>query len=212
MLKTKDLQFSYLGGQPLTLPDIHCNAGEHWLLLGQSGSGKTTLLHLLAGLRTPQQGSIWVGDQEMTALSPAKLDAFRGKNIGLIFQQAYFLRALTVAENLAVAQSMAGTTPDMDLIKEILGRLNIGHKMKSRPDQLSVGEQQRVAIARALVNSPSVILADEPTSALDDGNTDEVIALIREQAEAVKATLLIVTHDSRLRSEFSNQITLQSIG
>ena len=91
----------------------------------------------------------------------------------------------------------------------MLERLNVGHKLNARPDRLSQGEQQRVAIARALVNSPKVILADEPTSALDDVNTEEVIQLLEEQAKAVNATLLVVTHDGRLKDRFSNKIQIQ---
>ena len=103
---------------------------------------------------------------------------------------------------------MDGLKPDRKRIQTLLDRLNIGDKLRKKTNQLSVGEQQRVAIARAIVNQPVVILADEPTSALDDKNTSEVISLLEEQAKAVSATLLVVTHDNRLTTHFSNQITL----
>jgi ABC-type lipoprotein export system ATPase subunit len=208
MLKTTKLQFSYDGKTKLSFPDINCLSGEHWLLLGQSGSGKTTLLHLLGGLLSPQGGTIEVANTKMSALSSAQLDKFRGRNIGIIFQAAHFVRALTVEENLVLAQQLAGLPPDRPRIAELLKRLNLGHKLRAKPRRLSVGEQQRAAIARAIVNKPDIILADEPTSALDDHNCEQVAQLLEEQAAAVGATLLVVTHDSRLKARFPKQITL----
>lgn len=209
MLVTKNLQYAYQGAAtPLNFPDIECATGEQWLLLGQSGSGKTTLLHLLAGLRTPQAGTIQVNDTVINQLPSRELDHFRGRNIGVIFQEAHFVRALTVAENLLLAQNLAGAAPDINAVEEILNHLNVGHKLHARTSQLSVGEQQRVNIARAVINKPSVILADEPTSALDDKNTAQVIELLRQEAGEARATLLIVTHDNRLKTIFEKQIEL----
>jgi len=211
MLQTENLSFSYKGSSALNFPDIHCQKGEQWLLLGQSGSGKTTLLHLLGGLLSPSSGTVKVGDTILKKLSTAQLDKFRGKHIGIIFQKAYFIRALTVEENLQLAQKLAGVPISKTRIKELLDRLNVGHKLKSKPNNLSQGEQQRVAIARALVNQPTIILADEPTSALDDTNCEEVIQLLEEEAAAVGATLLVVTHDARLKERFKQQISLASL-
>lgn len=208
MLKTQDIQFSYSGGKPLKFPNIQCQKGEQWLLLGQSGSGKTTLLHLLGGMLTPQSGDIFVGDTSISQLKASDLDRFRGQNIGIIFQTAHFINALTIEENLVLAQELAGNKADKKLIVQYLNQLNLGHKLKSKPSELSVGEQQRVAIVRALINKPSIILADEPTSALDDKNTQEVIQLLENQAAEAGATLLIVTHDTRLKDYFKNQIIL----
>lgn len=210
MLVTKNLSYQYAkGDRPLLqFPDINCGDGEQWLLLGQSGSGKTTLLQLLAGLRTPKTGEVTVKDTVINHLSTRELDYFRGQQIGIIFQQSHFVRSLTVSENLALARKLAGLPPDISLIKDLLAQLNVGHKLNARPQQLSVGEQQRVAIARALVNKPNFILADEPTSALDDQNTAQVVSLLREQAEQAGATLLVVTHDNRLKTIFEQQITL----
>jgi len=144
----------------------------------------------------------------LTTLSGQAKDKFRGRNIGIIFQNSHFIRSLNVEENLMLAQRLAKMPIDKARIRRLLERLNVGHKLKSSTDQLSVGEQQRVAIARALVNKPKIILADEPTSALDDINCDQVIELIEEVANEVKATLLVVTHDARLSSKFPNQINL----
>ncbi len=208
MLKSTQLQFSYAGGAPLKFPDINCETGERWLLLGQSGSGKTTLLHLLGGLLTPDQGTVTVADTTLSDLSGGTRDKFRGRFIGIIFQKSHFIRSLSVEENLMLAQKLAGAKIDRARIAELLKKLNVGHKLKSRPENLSVGEQQRVAIARALVNRPAIILADEPTSALDDKNCEEVINLLEAEAQGVGATLLVVTHDGRLKERFEKQIIL----
>jgi len=208
MLQTKALQYSYDGNNQLHFPDIDCKKGEHWLLLGQSGSGKTTLLHLLGGLLSPKGGVVNIDGTNIANLKGSALDRFRGQRVGIIFQKAHFVKSLTVEENLLLAQQLAGSPASKPRIRELLERLNVVHKYRSKPDRLSAGEQQRVAIARALVNQPAIILADEPTSALDDANCNEVIHLLEEQAAAVSATLLVVTHDSRLKAAFRNQIHL----
>ncbi len=208
MLQTNKLEYSYDGKQKIRFPDINCQKNEHWLLLGQSGSGKTTLLHLLGGMLSVQKGSIQITGTELETLSQAALDRFRGQKIGVIFQKSHFVRALTVEENLMLAQTLAGLNIDKRRIVELLDHLNIGHKLKSKPSRLSVGERQRAAIARALINRPDIILADEPTSALDDLNCQEVIRLIEREATEVGATLLVVTHDQRLKDRFKNRIQL----
>ena len=209
MLQTKQLSFTYDGKTILSFPDIDCQKGQQYLILGQSGSGKTTLLHLLGGLRKAQQGQVIIAGTNISDLSTSGLDKFRGENIGIIFQQAHFASALTVEENLLLAPYLVGRKQSKARVFELLDRLNIGHKLKEKTGALSVGEQQRVAIARALMNKPSIILADEPTSALDDINCEEVIQLLETQAREENATLLIVTHDGRLKERFENKIILE---
>lgn len=208
MLTTNDISYTYDGTNTLHFPNIKCERGERWLLLGQSGIGKTTLLHILGGLRTPKKGKIIIGDTDIYALSSSQMDRFRGKNIGIVFQQSPFLKALSVGENLAVAQQLAGQSVSKERIKTLLDRLNLGHKLKEKTTALSQGEQQRLAIARAVINKPVLILADEPTSALDDVNCRQVVSLLETQAKEENATLVIVTHDQRLKDIFPNQITL----
>ncbi|MCB0634089.1 MAG: ATP-binding cassette domain-containing protein [Saprospiraceae bacterium] len=208
MLRAERLVFTYPSGPKLEFPDIRCQQAEQVLLLGQSGSGKTTLLQLLGGLRKPDAGQVVIGDTVINRLSTGTLDRFRGRQLGIIFQTPHFVRALSVEDNLLLAQRLAGQSSDRGRVAELLQRLDIPQKASVRPDQLSVGEQQRVAIARALVNRPLLILADEPTSALDDKNAAQVVALLSEQATADGATLLIVTHDQRLKDKFSKQIHL----
>lgn len=208
MLQTKNLSYSYDNSHWIDFPDILCEKDQRYLVLGQSGKGKTTFLHLCAGLLQSKKGSVVVNDTDISNLSGRALDRFRGDHIGIIFQQPHFMSALNVAENLMIAQKLAGKSIDKKAIAALLDKLNIGHKLDSRTSNLSQGEKQRVAIARALVNKPSVILADEPTSALDDTNCDEVVKLLEHTADEVNATLVIVTHDNRLMDHFSNQIRL----
>lgn len=208
MLKTHNISHTYKGQQPIRFDDINCAANTHWLVLGNSGCGKTTLLHMIAGLLKPTTGHVEIGDTNISKLPGSQLDHFRGQKIGVIFQKPHFVRSLNVAANLHLAQYLAGMKKDKKRIEEILGSLNMAHKLKAMPNELSQGEQQRVAIARAVINAPKLILADEPTSALDDQNSKEVISLLESQASAQKATLLIVTHDQRLKDHFPNRIQL----
>ena len=209
MISTQKLKYTYPGGLLLDFPDFSCEAKEVMLVLGTSGVGKTTLLHLLGGILTTQQGSVNISGTEINKLSEANLDHFRGKNIGIVFQQNHFINALTVIENVILAQSLAGNKTDKKAAMILLERLKIGHKANKSIRDLSQGEKQRVAIARALINSPKLILADEPTSALDDMNCEEVLTLIEEQAKAAGSALIIVTHDTRLKDKIANRIILQ---
>jgi len=211
MLNTAGLRYRYPdAAAEMVFPDLSLEKGRELLLLGASGTGKTTLLHLVAGMRTPTQGSVDLAGQPFSALGTAERDRSRGRNMGIVFQTAHFVRSLTVRENLALARSLAGCTPDDGMVTGLLSDLGLGHKVDARVDALSVGEQQRVSIARAVVHGPGLILADEPTSALDDANTDAVLALLRAQADRTGAALLIVTHDQRLKDRMSDRVELAS--
>lgn len=208
MIRTRSLQFSYHNSKKFQFPDITLQDGEELLVLGESGIGKTTLVHLMAGLLQAESGSIELGDINISCLSPAKMDHFRGQHIGLVFQRPHFINALCLRENLLLIQFLAGADQDLDHIRLVLNRLGMGEKLQEKPNRLSQGEQQRAAIAMALINQPSLILADEPTSSLDDKNCFKVVGLLQEQASLNNAHLIIITHDRRLKARFQNFLTL----
>jgi putative ABC transport system ATP-binding protein len=182
--------------------------GRHSLVLGPSGCGKSTLLHLIAGLLPPTRGRILVAGRDLSALRAAELDRWRGRTIGIVLQNLHLITALSARDNLRLARALAGLPDDGARIGRLLDELGLSARTAARPPQLSQGEAQRLAIARAVVNRPALILADEPTSALDDGNCDAVLALLRAQAEASGATLLIATHDARLKAHFAHRLEL----
>lgn len=211
MLETKNLSFQYSGGGALRFPDISLSKGENRLILGNSGCGKTTFLHLIGGLLSLQKGEITINKTALSKLKSKALDQFRGQNMGFIFQQPHLIKALSVKENLFLAQYLAGKPQDLKKIIEVLELLDMASKINSKVYQLSQGQQQRIAIARAIVNSPSLLLADEPTSSLDDENCKRVIDLLKKVASVNQTSLLITTHDSRLKNEVKNHTILQAI-
>jgi len=208
MIQTRDLKYTYNSSRQIHFQDLSLGEGEHVLLLGESGSGKTTLLHLLGGLLKSQHGSIEVNGTDLTKLSESELDKFRGHHYGFIFQRNHLIQALPVEKNLLMAPFLAGMPQDHDRVEEVLTQLGIADKKNAAIRELSLGQAQRVAIARAVLNKPSVILADEPTSALDDKNCERVIELLLSVAEQNRSSLVIATHDHRLKSKIKNVIQL----
>ncbi|MEL6533952.1 MAG: ATP-binding cassette domain-containing protein [Bacteroidota bacterium] len=208
MLRTQSLFFAYNPGTEFRFPDIELDAGENLLVLGESGIGKTTLLHLMAGLLPPNAGKVDLNGTVLHELSVTQLDRFRGENIGLVYQRPHFIKALSLEENLALVQYLAGKSQDKKRRQEVTDSLGIGHKLREKPHNLSQGEQQRAAIALAVINRPQVILADEPTASLDNKNCTKVADLFQEQAAATGARLIIITHDERLKQQFQNTLTL----
>ncbi len=197
------LTHRYPGGESLSFEDLDVLAGQHTLILGNSGSGKTTLLHILSGLLKPLTGSVQIEGQPLYGLPQRKLDTYRGQRIGLIFQEAHLVKSLTVKENLLIAQGFAGNKTDHERIREVLALLDLDRKASSYPNQLSRGQLQRAAIARAVVNHPAILVADEPTASLDDSNTERVLELLLTQAERHGATLIIATHDKRVKTRIA---------
>lgn len=208
MISTSNITFSYNKDQIFHMPDLYCEAGNTILITGDSGKGKTTYLHILGGLLQPTSGAIEINKENMLALSEKKLDKFRGKNIGIVFQKSHFVSALTVLENLEMASWLATGNKNSARAKRLLEQLDVANQVNKLPSQLSIGQQQRVSIARALMNEPKVLLADEPTSSLDDKNAEKVIELLTSLSNEYKAALVIVTHDSRIKEKFINKITL----
>lgn len=206
MLEIKNIEFYYQQDQKFNLPDISLQAGKELLILGRSGSGKTTLLNIIAGLLKPIKGEVSIDGVSIYSLSGAKLDKFRGKNLGIIFQKPHILSPLTVEENLKLANFFVGQQGEKN--ETLLKELGIYEKRKAKVNTLSEGEAQRVSIARALANGPKLILADEPTASLDDYNASVVIRLLQEQAKKFNAALIIVTHDQRVKEHIPNHINI----
>ena len=204
-LSVQGVSHSY-GSVNLAMPDVVLNAGQSCAVVGPSGCGKTSLLHLVAGLLTPQTGEVAVAGTRLDRLSQAARDRFRGRHVGMVLQQPRLLRALTLLDNLLLAQRLAGHALDRSVAEARLQALGLGHRLHHRPDQLSQGEAQRAAVARALLGRPCLILADEPTSSLDDANAHQVLHLLTEEAAACSAALLVVTHDQRVRGQLDLEI------
>lgn len=208
MIELKNAVHRYNADTVIHLPDLHMEQGEQRLLIGPSGCGKSTLLHILAGILKPSEGTLSVCGTDLYALSEAERDTFRGRRIGLIFQQMHLIDSISVLENIVLAGLMAGLPRDRSRAEELCRRLEIHEKLHAAPDTLSQGQKQRVSIARAVMNRPAVILADEPTSSLDDERAAQVIGILKEQAAAVNATLVISTHDHRLTDHIQNRTQL----
>ena len=206
MLKTESLNIDYVE-RSLSFPDIDMSNTNQLLIIGQSGSGKTSLLNAIGGLQKPSAGKVWINETDIYQLSSKKLDFFRGRNIGFVFQQPHFISSLDVESNLKFAQYFVGKK-DVMVIHKLLDQVGLLHRKKSRIHELSEGEKQRISIIRAVINSPSIILADEPTSALDDNSCEKILELINSIAVENNAKLIIVTHDQRLKDKYSQKLNL----
>ena len=175
--------------------------GEVVLIMGPSGSGKTTLLSMMGALLRPTSGSIHLDGTEISALSESRLPAIRLRQFGFIFQDFNLLSALTVLENVALVAELAGlrSRAARDKAIMLLTHLGLGKRLGFLPEKLSGGEKQRVAIARALINEPTLILADEPTANLDSKIGREIMRLLRGIAKEQGRSVVIVSHDQRIR-------------
>ena len=209
MFDLRNLRHAYYGTDVLNVAAWRADQGAHWLVLGPSGSGKTTLLHILAAILTPTAGSVSVAGQDLTALGAHQLDRFRGQHIGIVLQRLHLVPSLTVMNNLSLAQYLAGLAQDGARVREVLASLGVSDKAGAYPHELSFGQAQRVAVARAVVNGPKLLLADEPTSNLDDVRCAQAYGLLESQARAYGATLVVATHDQRIKARMSNHYELK---
>jgi ABC-type lipoprotein export system ATPase subunit len=210
MFNVHNLKHAYNGTEVLNVAAWQGEQGSEWLMLGPSGSGKTTLLHILAGIQRPTSGSASVAGQDLGALRAAELDRFRGRHVGLVLQRLHLISSLSVLRNLLLAQYLAGLPQDPARAREALTSLDLADKADAFPHELSFGQAQRVAVARAVVNRPQLVLADEPTSNLDDARCLQALELLQAQARACNATLVIATHDQRIRARIPRHFELKA--
>lgn len=203
MITTHQLGFCYNAGPALQFPDVDVPQGGVLLLHGPSGSGKSTWLALAGGLLTPSSGSMVVATQSVAALGKVSGDAWRARTIGFLPQKLHLSAALSVHDNLAMAQWAAGMVTDETAIREALAALGVESLANRKPAQLSGGQAQRVALARAVLLKPRVILADEPTASLDAEAAAAALNLLHTTARQQGATLVIATHDARVTDFFA---------
>ena len=170
--------------------------GEFVSIIGPSGSGKSTLFHILGGLTPPTSGTVHIDGRDLLGMTDAERTNLRKTSVGFVFQKYNLLPTLSAADNIAIAQNIAGRPAGFDSqFEEILGLLGLKGRLHHKPRALSGGEQQRVAIARAIVNHPAILLADEPTGNLDTQNSDAVLGLLRDLNTRLGQTILMITHN-----------------
>jgi putative ABC transport system ATP-binding protein len=178
--------------------DLAIERGESIGLVGPSGSGKSTLLMVIAGLEHIDSGRVVVAGRNYAGLNEDQLAAFRGREIGFVFQSFHLMQTMTALENVAVPLELAGRADAFERARTMLQRVGLGERLGHYPAQLSGGEQQRVAIARALAIEPTILIADEPTGNLDGDTGHEIADLLFATMKAEAATLVLVTHDMTL--------------
>jgi putative ABC transport system ATP-binding protein len=209
LVEAEGLRHRYGGRDVLSLPSLTLAPGAQALLLGRSGSGKSTLINILCGLVTPSEGRVLVDGEPISTLPPAARDALRRRTIGLVFQAIRLIPALSVRENLLLAQRIGRGQTDVADVGRLGDAVGLSHRMEAKPRELSQGEAQRAAIARALVTRPRLVIADEPTSALDDENAETILDLLFQTASETGAALLVATHDNRIKDRFATRLILE---
>ena len=197
-LRVKNLEFKVANKTILNKQNFSVSKSKHLIISGSSGSGKTTLMNLMSGLLKPTSGFISFEDNDFSKLTEDNIDQIRSKNFGFIFQRLHLIKHLTVEQNILLGLNK-DQSPNID---ELLDDIGLKNKHTQLAKNLSFGESQRVAIARGIINSPKVIFADEPTSSLDDKNTKKVLELIFSQAKKNNSTIIISSHDERVKKFF----------
>lgn len=202
VLETKGVTKAYKAGKVevwvLRGIDLQVRQGEFVAVMGPSGCGKSTLLHILGGLTAPTNGHVFIDSIDIGALSDAARTRVRRDKIGFVFQRFNLLPALTAQGNLEMARHIHGNGSGRENVTsslEVLRALGLEHKLKSRPVEMSGGEQQRVALARAVINRPAILLADEPTGNLDSENSQIVLKMIQELNSKFGQTIVLITHN-----------------
>lgn len=222
LLSVENVYFAWpRSGFRLGVSNLVLERGEKVLLVGPSGSGKSTLLSLLAGIVTPQRGSIIIQGIDTVPLSSSERDRFRAEHVGLVFQTLNLIPYLTALNNIVLPLAFAparrgragGAAGELDTARRLLDGLGMPAQTfgRTRAIELSVGQQQRVAAARALIGAPALVIADEPTSALDADRRADFLDVLGTQLQRTGSTLLMVSHDRSMVPFFDRTIALTDI-
>ena len=208
------IQHRYGPDVTLSYPDVQLEGGAELVVNGPSGVGKTTWLHFIAGLLTPGAGQVRYGGVMVNALGEAGRDQFRARTVGYVFQDFHLMPGYSALENVLLGLGLAGVRGPQATARarEVLTHLGLGKRLNHNPRQLSTGERQRVALARAVAHRPALLLADEPTAHLDPSRGADAVALLRQTATELGATLIVVSHDPAVVSTFARRLELGQAG
>lgn len=208
MIKAENISKSFKDGKVRVLKDVslEIQKGEFVVITGASGSGKSTLMSVLSGLERADEGKVFYGEEEITLMTDKQLTEFRRRTVGFIFQQYYLLSHLSVDKNVKMGADLAGNKDYLETIEKV----GLYEKLKSRPAELSGGEQQRVCIARALAKKPEVLFLDEPTGALDEATGRSVLEYIAKLQREQGFTMIMVTHNLNIADMADTVIKMNS--
>ncbi|MFI8498026.1 ABC transporter ATP-binding protein [Streptomyces sp. NPDC085524] len=211
LLAATDLHKAYGTTKALDGAEFSIHAGEVVAVMGPSGSGKSTLLHCLAGIVTPDTGSVSYAGRELGTMNDAQRSALRRSDFGFVFQFGQLVPELTCVENVALPLRLAGVRRKEAEATAVhwMERLQVDDLTRKRPGEVSGGQGQRVAVARALVTGPRVIFADEPTGALNSLNGELVMQLLTEAARSANAAVVLVTHETRVAAYSDREIVVR---
>ena len=204
LLKIENIKFKFNRTFVIKNLSFTVERGKNLLILGPSGSGKTTLLNILAGLLRPFSGNIFFENQNLYQKNENQIDEIRKQNFGFIFQNLNLIRYLNVKQNILLANNYAKKSE----VESLITNLGLVSQKEQLVSNISFGERQRTAIARSVINKPKIIFADEPTSALDDKNTEKVMDVLFERTKKLKSSLIVCTHDIRIKKMFKNILEL----
>ena len=208
MIKAENISKSFKDGKVRVLKEVslEIQKGEFVVITGASGSGKSTLMSVLSGLERADEGKVFYGEEEITVMSDKQLTELRRRTVGFIFQQYYLLSHLSVDKNVKMGADLAGNKDYLEIIEKV----GLYEKLKSRPAELSGGEQQRVCIARALAKKPEVLFLDEPTGALDEATGRSVLEYIAKLQREQGFTMIMVTHNLNIADMADTVIKMNS--
>ena len=212
ILKVENLRKEYGDGNNKVIAldgiNLEIERGDLVSIVGPSGSGKSTLLHIIGGVDNPNDGKVYIDDNDISNYTSKELAYFRRRKVGLIYQFYNLIPNLTVRHNIELPLKLDKNKIETELFDDIVKKLGIEDKLDSFPSELSGGQQQRVAIARSLIYRPSIILADEPTGNLDRKNSKEIIEIFKYFNKTLKQTIILITHDEEIALQTKRIITI----